>query len=283
MMNRKYIRGFTLVELLVVMAIIAILLGLLLPALNRARATAKQVKDATQIAQIHKGWLTKAAENPRGDFPLPGEIDRLPVAGLGEVPGRGAIDEAQNTHAALHSWAIAQSLVSPKILVSTSESSGRVVECINYNYQTYNPAADVYWDNVSFKTDLDGICNTSYACIPLEARARRTREWKSSNNSKFAIFGNRGVKDGLANQNPGTSKTLEIHGGPKEWEGNICFNDNHTIFLDTFVPEGLSMIGTGSSALLDDMFKSQAADYSDVFLTITSAAGSPTAHTYEWD
>ena len=49
-------QGFTLIELLVVMAIIALLLGLLLPALAKARATARQVKDGTQLNQIYKGW-----------------------------------------------------------------------------------------------------------------------------------------------------------------------------------------------------------------------------------
>ncbi|MDA0803246.1 MAG: prepilin-type N-terminal cleavage/methylation domain-containing protein [Planctomycetota bacterium] len=277
MMNRKHIRGFTLVELLVVMAIIAILLGLLLPALNKARATAKQVKDATQIGQIHKGWLIKAAENARGDFPLPGEINRLAFNG-NQVPGRGSIDESKNTHAALHSWAITQSLVSPKVLVSTAEASGRVIECLNYNYSLYNPALDVYWDDMNFKTDLQTVCNTSYATMPLETRARRTREWKSSNNSKFAILGNRGIDGGIvANMN--ASKTIEIHGGPKEWEGNLCFNDNHTIFVDTFFPEGMSLV----AGLPDNIFKSDATDYSDSFLTITSVATDPLNHVKEWD
>ena len=54
--NRNGSKGFTLVELLVVMAIIALLLGLLLPALAKARATARQVKDQTQVKQIHQGW-----------------------------------------------------------------------------------------------------------------------------------------------------------------------------------------------------------------------------------
>jgi len=73
-------KGFTLVELLVVMAIIALLLGLLLPALAKARATARQVKDATQVKQCHSGLLTAAAENG-GVLPLPGQINTFGIPG----------------------------------------------------------------------------------------------------------------------------------------------------------------------------------------------------------
>ena len=258
--------GFTLIELLVVMAIIALLLGLLLPALAKARATARQVKCSTQIQQIHKGWLTKGAETARGNFPLPGEVNRI-----GTVPGRGLEDEAKNSHANLYSLCVAQQFISPQILVSPSESSGFVGVCSNYDYNKYKPAEDVFFDgdarndssnpgvDGNLKADLTTLSSTSYGAMPLLMRnsnsklaCRRDLQWKMSgaSASRFPIIGNRGVKNGATNIVSGTddysnSKTLEIHGAKNEWEGNICYNDNHMMYIRTFTPEGMVCVNGG--------------------------------------
>ncbi|MBI1304171.1 MAG: prepilin-type N-terminal cleavage/methylation domain-containing protein, partial [Phycisphaera sp.] len=62
-------RGFTLVELLVVVAIISLLIGLLLPALGRAQRAAKSLNDSANISQVHKGFLTYANSDPKGRLP----------------------------------------------------------------------------------------------------------------------------------------------------------------------------------------------------------------------
>ena len=274
--------AFTLIELLVVMGIIALLLAILLPALGKARATAKRVKDSTQVQQIHKGFLTLARDF-NGVFPTPGLIDRV-----GNIPGKGAEDLLVNTHANMYSAAIMQHAFDTNVLVCPAEVSTAVLAFANFNFDKYNVTAanDLYWDD-AFKSDLNAISNVSYGTLHLDG-TRKSKEWKDTYNSKFAVLANRGVKDGsLVPTDYNNSKTLAIHGGDKQWEGNVCFNDNHVAYENKFQPDGITQFGTTNPLIDDNIFKNDPeAVTADSWLTmISSVSGSGTTFDYArtWD
>jgi len=64
-MARRRSAGFSLVELLVVIAVIVILIALLVPAVGMARAKARQAQCASNLSQIHKGWTVANAKLPQ--------------------------------------------------------------------------------------------------------------------------------------------------------------------------------------------------------------------------
>jgi prepilin-type N-terminal cleavage/methylation domain-containing protein len=68
-MNRMRRRGFTLVELLVVIGIIALLISILLPALGKARESAKRTMCLSNLRQVHQAFYFYALDN-RDQVPL---------------------------------------------------------------------------------------------------------------------------------------------------------------------------------------------------------------------
>jgi prepilin-type N-terminal cleavage/methylation domain-containing protein len=75
-------KGFTLVELLVVIGIIALLISILLPSLNRARETANRVKCASNLRQIGQAILLYSNDS-KGPYPRTYYVGGYPLNAVG--------------------------------------------------------------------------------------------------------------------------------------------------------------------------------------------------------
>ncbi len=274
MLRTRY--GFTLIELLVVIAIIALLVGLILPALGEAQASSRRLKDASQIRGIHQAFLAFAAGSG-GRLPTPGLINRGDAGPLGEIPGAGAQNCSENKTANIYSCVIAQDYFNTDIVVGPTEVNPVVREDLDYDHSAYDPGADEYWDR-AFAADIWGTapaqeCNTSYAHMAV-CGDRAEIKWRDTGAAGDPVVGTRGIKNGLGPGNPeyNRSPTLRLHGSPRQWDGNVCFNDNHVEYLDGFYRGGTTYeppVSAGAP-IMDNMYAAEFGEpAADAWLVIT--------------
>jgi len=230
--------GFTIVELLVVFAILALLVALLMPGLNRARAATKRVGCASNLKQLALAWtayldandgyfLKDSRDLRNANFNFGGQQCKA-EAWCGSVrfhpdlPNRTPeISKPLNTH-----------LNIPEVAFSGAE----VFRCpADEGYDHYRPSFFEYW-GTSYEANVllvgpehirvfdEEPCKEVFE--ELDTRLRRLQRVQVGNPGKVALLGDIGWAGAWV---PGNTLNIARHGEPNSF--NLAFLDAHVDFI----------------------------------------------------
>jgi len=132
-LDRKGLRGFTLVELLVVIGIIAVLISLLLPVLNRARVAAVRVKCLSNMRQCYTELLMYSNQS-RGRVPIGYSGFKSQSNYLWDVYGSDAGTGVWGQFSGMGLLYQARYMQNPQIWYCPAETTGS----LSFNYRTSN-------------------------------------------------------------------------------------------------------------------------------------------------
>jgi prepilin-type N-terminal cleavage/methylation domain-containing protein len=226
-------RAFTLIELLVVISIIALLIAILLPALGKARNSARMMHNSVSLRSLHQATVIYGNDNDQWYQGLNAAGEPLSGPQVTAKTSAGGNFWNNPGHFVMPRFAILahDDVVAYEHLVSPME--------VNETRLVWDGVADFSHRFISYATldlgPVGGDLNNPVVAADNES----INAWQASADSQTPIFSDRNT-DTTA-QNPPSSDPGKSVWDQNKWIGGIAWNDGHTTFENSPLMERTSL------------------------------------------